>query len=59
MEAEDEYGATALVLATYGGHIDIVKELLDAGAEIHAKDRNGLTAAAWAVSRRYDDVVDF
>ena len=49
----------ALIIAPYRGHLDIVKELLDAGAEVHTQDKNGWTAMVWAVSRHHNDVIDF
>ena len=33
------YGTTALMLASKGGHVDLVKQLLAAGANIHAQNQ--------------------
>ncbi|GIJ83048.1 ankyrin repeat domain-containing protein 44 [Aspergillus pseudoviridinutans] len=41
-------GTTALHLAAYGGHIEVVKFLIHAGADVNAFDFPGLTALHWA-----------
>src|SRR5215469_1668742 len=46
----DESGATALHYAAFGGHRDLVRLLVDRGAEINARDaRFGATPAGWAI----------
>lgn len=47
-------GRTALMIAAEAGSSDIVKELLERGAKVNAKDANGWTAAMWASARRFD-----
>ena len=39
------------------GHIDVVEQLLAAGAEINAKDRAGLTALHYAIRAGHDEVL--
>ena len=46
-EANDEY--TPLDVATLGGHIECMKMLLEAGADINGKDKYGITALHIAV----------
>ena len=41
-------GATALMTASFYGHVEIVKLLLAAKANINATDHNGITALMWA-----------
>jgi hypothetical protein len=44
VDARDEYGGTALALAASGGQLEIVKYLIDLGADVNAVcDRNGMT----------------
>ena len=45
---DSEEGQTPLVLATIGGHLDIVETLLKFGARIDATDNFGRTALSWA-----------
>ena len=41
---QDNNSNTALILAASNGHVDCVKELVKAGAELHATDSYGNTA---------------
>ena len=47
---------TPLALAALAGHIDIVKELLGAGALTALKDKRGRTAAAWATKHGHHEI---
>ena len=40
----DKYGSTALMFAVWNKKPDVVRALLSAGADVHAKNRNGETA---------------
>merc|ERR1712000_796512 len=49
--SEPDYDSRALYLAAYNGHLDCVKYLVKAGAELDGPnrfDRNALYAASWA-----------
>ena len=50
-------GRTAVMLASYGNHPNMVSMLVDAKARCDAKDKNGITALQIAAERGYDDVV--
>lgn len=41
---QNSQGATALILATYNNHLDIVKLLIEAGADVKLKDNFGMRA---------------
>ncbi|OWZ23575.1 Serine/threonine protein kinase [Phytophthora megakarya] len=43
-QAEGHLGWTPLMLATWNGHINVVRYLLDHGADVDAKDNGGSTA---------------
>jgi ankyrin repeat protein len=50
-------GMTPLIVAARQGHLDIVRVLLDAGADRSKRDaRAGWTAAQWAIDARHDAV---
>lgn len=45
------------MLAAREGHPDIVRILVDKGADINIKDKNGRTALMWAIENGHSDVV--
>ena len=47
---------TPLIRAAFFGHIEVVKVLLDHGAEVEAKDKLGLTAFDWSIKRGFPEV---
>lgn len=44
MDLKDENGWTALMYASKKGHTVVVKELLENGADVNAKNKTGKTA---------------
>ena len=47
---KDETGATALHYAAFGGHRDVVRVLVEAGADVNATDSQfNATPAGWAI----------
>jgi ankyrin repeat protein len=46
-----------LINAAAEGKIDVVKKLIDAGADLTARDDSDRTALIWAALRNYPDVV--
>jgi ankyrin len=51
-------GESPLMAAARAGSVDIVKALLDHGADVNAREKvRGQTALMWAVSQRHPDVV--
>ena len=53
LDAQDEYGKTALFYAVEFGNNGIVKELCDRGANLEVKDRCGHTALSYGVHLKY------
>jgi hypothetical protein len=53
-----ERESTPLIIAAGLGHIDIVRTLLQAGADANMKDEKGLTALAWALVKGHTDIVE-
>lgn len=50
VEATDDTGATALVLAAYGNHVDAAQVLVDAGADVNHQDSTQQSAFLIATS---------
>ncbi|KAK7093850.1 E3 ubiquitin-protein ligase MIB2-like [Littorina saxatilis] len=51
-------GNAVLHVASYHGHRDIVKYLLDNGAEVNAKDEDGLTPLLFAIDGEQTSVIE-
>jgi ankyrin repeat protein len=49
-------GTTPLMMAGYSGNQDMVQLLLSAGADASMRNSQGLDAAAWARSAKFDDL---
>ena len=47
---------TPLIRAAFFGHVDVVRVLLDHGADADSKDRLGLNALDWATKRGFPEV---
>ncbi|GMF46459.1 unnamed protein product [Phytophthora fragariaefolia] len=60
VDVKDFSGATALMAAAGGGHLDVVRYLVkDCGADVDVKKSNGGTALVRAAERGHLDVVQF
>jgi serine/threonine-protein phosphatase 6 regulatory ankyrin repeat subunit B len=57
-KTEDERGGIALMMAAGYGQSDIVKLLLDAGADVNAQDVRGRTASMWAEKKGHTELVE-
>lgn len=56
--ARDPEGATALVAAAYGNHLEAARALVAAGADVNAEDRTEQSAFLIATSENYLDLLD-
>jgi ankyrin repeat protein/predicted nucleotidyltransferase len=54
----DKNGSTALLVATYNGHKEIVELLLEKGADIEAKSNKGNTALLFAAFNGHKEIVE-
>ncbi len=57
VNATNDFGTTALILAAKKGHTKIVKLLLEKGADVRSTERNGFTALRWAAEKGHKDIV--
>eukprot|EP01137_Pigoraptor_chileana_P026321 Opistho-2@97120 len=57
LNAGDYDGRTAMMLSACGGHVDVVKYLLDIGCDPNSQDRWGGTALSDALKHEHDAVV--
>jgi hypothetical protein len=55
VRARDAQGRTALVAAAYGNHVDVARALLEAGAEVDARDETQQSPYLIATSEVGDD----
>ena len=55
--AKTKHGNTALHYGSEFGHRDVVKVLLDAGADVNQKDQDGETALATAKRKNHAEIV--
>ena len=59
VNAVDQFGATALNVASFHGHLDVVRELLKVGANVHAVNRDGtllfIGPASMAISTLFEN----
>lgn len=49
---------TPLMWASYVGHTDVVKYLLECGANVDAIDEHGISSLSWASGRNHVDIVE-
>jgi uncharacterized protein len=59
METADLSGRTPLMGAAVNGHLDLVKLLVNYGANIKAMDKDGKTATNWAQEMNHTEIVSF
>ena len=57
VNAGDKWGHTLLIMAVVLGHAEIVRALLDKGADANVKDDNGMTPLMWAAYWGRSDIV--
>lgn len=50
--------ASPLNVASFAGRIDVVKLLLDYGADVNYQDKSGYSALLWAASQGYTQIVE-
>jgi len=56
VNAKNDYGWTALMMAVFHDHVENAKLLLEAGADVNAKNNRGLTALMMAAQYFHDHV---
>lgn len=52
---KDSTGWTALIAAAHNGHVDVIRALLEHGADLSIKDEDGRTALDWAEAQGHAD----
>ncbi|CAB5632243.1 ankyrin repeat domain-containing protein [Pseudomonas asiatica] len=57
LESRDEQGRTALLVATHGNHIAAAKALIEAGANVNAKDNIDDSPYLYAGARGLNDIL--
>jgi uncharacterized protein len=57
VNAQNQFGITALMGATANGKVDMVKLLIEAGADVTLRDNSGKTALQHAIERGHLDVI--
>ena len=58
VNARDNTDATALIHASWFGHLDTVKLLIEKGADVNVKKNDGSTPLLLATGRQHPDVVE-
>ncbi|XP_060029572.1 ankyrin repeat domain-containing protein 29 isoform X3 [Erinaceus europaeus] len=59
VDCRDSHGTTLLMVASFAGHIDCVRELVLQGADINLQRESGTTALFFAAQQGHNDVVRF
>ncbi|XP_037662086.1 ankyrin repeat domain-containing protein 29 isoform X8 [Choloepus didactylus] len=54
-----QHGTTLLMIASYAGHLDCVRELVLQGADINLQRESGTTALFFAAQQGHNDIVRF
>ena len=58
MDAKANNGVTALMMAADEGHIESVRTLLDAGADVNEKNNNDYTALMLAKEQGHTEIAE-
>lgn len=56
---KEKNGACALIHSAINGNLELIKLLVENGADVDAKDHNGWTAMKWAIEQGHSDVIQF
>jgi ankyrin repeat protein len=56
VQAKNNDGDMPLHCACYSGHAEVVKALLEKGADLHTKNNDGYTPLYWACRYGYHDI---
>ena len=59
MDSRNNDGTTPMCVAAEKGYLEIVKYLIENGANANATDVDGKTALTWAVEKGHSEVVKF
>ena len=59
VNASNKYGDTALMMAVYNGHLEVVKYLAECGVDVNASDKHGRTALMNASENGHLEVVKY
>ncbi|XP_071593433.1 ankyrin repeat domain-containing protein 29 isoform X2 [Heliangelus exortis] len=59
VDCKDSLGTTALMVASYYGHIDCARELVLQGADINLQRESGATSLFFAAQQGHNDIVKF
>ncbi len=57
VNAEDDSGYTALMEASFNGHLDVVELLIKNGADVNETNNHGATALMWASAYNHIEIV--
>ena len=56
---QDAFGYTALIYAARVGPLEVVRLLVEAGADVNAQDSNGNTALSIALQRDRSEIAEY
>lgn len=57
IDSQDEDGTTPLIYAACFGALQVLRALLEAGANANTQDKSGWTALMWATNNNHEDIV--